>query len=86
MRFSIEFKPEAKKSLKNIPKQFSELIKRAISERLEVDPISYGKPLIYSLWGLRALRTSRYRVIYKVEEAERKVIIVKIDIRRDVYQ
>ena len=86
MRFSIEFNEQARKEFKDIPKEFQELIKRAIEERLMVNPLSYGKPLRYSWKGHRSLRVSKYRVIYRVIEVKDHVLIVSVDIRRDVYE
>ena len=54
------------------------MIKKAIEERLSVDPIGFGKPLRYSLKGHRRLRVSDYRIVYRIEAAHKKVIIVAI--------
>lgn len=64
------------------------LIKRAIEERLVVNPISYGKPLHYSLKGYRRLRVGDYRVIYRIDQAvvAPTVVIIAIKHRRDVYE
>lgn len=86
MRFSIEFNDQAREEFKSIPKEFQQLIKRAIEERLEIDPVAYGKPLRYSWKGHRSLRVSKYRVIYRVIEIKNHVLIVSVDIRRDVYE
>jgi addiction module RelE/StbE family toxin len=61
-------------------------IKKAIEKKLAIDPIAFGKPLRYSLKGLRRLRVDDYRVIYKVDENDLKVIIVKIAHRKEVYE
>jgi len=60
------------------------LIKKAIEERLIIDPVSYGKPLRYSLKGHRRLRVSDYRIIYKINK--KVVTIVAIVHRKDVYE
>lgn len=39
-------------------------IETAIRERLVTDPITFGKPLRYSLKGVRSLRVGDYRVLY----------------------
>lgn len=57
------------------------LIKRAIEERLMIDPIGFCKPLRYSLKGHRRLRVSDYRI-----ESEIKTVIVAIKHRKDVYE
>ncbi|MBI1954119.1 MAG: type II toxin-antitoxin system RelE/ParE family toxin [Proteobacteria bacterium] len=60
------------------------LIKRAIEERLMVDPVGFGKPLRYSLKGHRRLRVSDYRIVYRLNV--NTVIIVAIKHRKDVYE
>lgn len=61
-------------------------IKKAIEKKLTIDPIAFGKPLRYSLKGLRRLRVESFRIIYKVNEDELKVIIVKIAHRKEIYE
>jgi len=62
------------------------MVSKAMQERLQYDPISYGKPLRFSWKGHRSLRVSNYRIIYRVEQEKVTVVIVKVDIRRDVYE
>lgn len=59
------------------------LIKKAIEERLMVDPVSFGKPLRYSLKGHRRLRVGNYRVVYRIEN--NTVIVIAIKHRKDIY-
>ena len=59
-------------------------IKKAIEERLTCNPVEFGKPLRYSLKGLRRLRVGDFRVIYKIEGES--VLIVKIGHRKEVYE
>lgn len=61
-------------------------IKKAIEERLTIDPLGFGKPLRYSLKGHRRLRVGDYRVIYRVEPKTHMVLIVAIKLRRDSYE
>jgi len=61
-------------------------IKKAIEKKLAVNPIVFGKPLRHSLKGLRRLRVGDYRVIYKIDENEAKVVVVKIAHRKEVYE
>ena len=83
----IKYLPEVVKnqiSKLNLPVR--NRIKKAIEKKLAIDPIAFGKPLRYSLKGLRRLRVDDYRVIYKVDENDLKVIIVKIAHRKEVYE
>ncbi|MBU1926637.1 MAG: type II toxin-antitoxin system RelE/ParE family toxin, partial [Gammaproteobacteria bacterium] len=60
-------------------------IKKAIEERLMVDPISFGKPLRYSLKGHRRLRVSNYCVLYRIEVSTHTVVVVAIKHRKEIY-
>ena len=74
-----------KEDLPELSTTAKKLIKKAIEERLMVDPIGFGKPLRYSLKGHRRLRVSDYRVVYRIEPDEHSVIIIAIKHRKDVY-
>ncbi len=74
-----------KKDIPSLPASARTMIKKAIEERLMVDPISFGKPLRYSLKGHRRLRVSDYRVVYRIEPAKHAVIIIAIKHRKEVY-
>ena len=69
-----------------LPKSVRNLIKRAIEERLAIDPVGLGKPLRYSLKGHRRLRVGDYRIVYRIDQDEQLVTIVVIKHRKDVYE
>lgn len=75
-----------KEDIPSLPLKVKELIKRAIEERLMTNPIELGKPLRYSLKGHRRLRVSDYRVVYRIEEEEKRVNIIAIKHRKDIYE
>lgn len=66
------------KDIPRLPKKVKTMIKRAIEERLMIDPVGFGKPLRYSLKGHRRLRVSSYRVVYRIEPKKHIVVIVAI--------
>lgn len=69
-----------------LTKKIKATIKKAIEERLMTDPIGFGKPLRYSLKGHRRLRVGDYRVVYRIEQAKRIVIVAVIKHRKEVYE
>ncbi|MFH1830086.1 MAG: type II toxin-antitoxin system RelE/ParE family toxin [Pseudomonadota bacterium] len=69
-----------------LPKTIRKLIKRAIEERLAIDPIGLGKPLRYSLKRHRRLRVGDYRIVYRIDHEKRIITIVVIKHRKDVYE
>jgi len=74
-----------RKDFEKIPPAVREIIKITIEKKLATAPLTFGKPLKYSLKGYRRLRVGDYRVIYKVDEGRVIVIVVDIDHRKDVY-
>lgn len=74
---------------KDIPRLSADVksrIKNTIEKKLRVDPLTFGKPLRYSLRGLRSLRVGDYRVIYSLDFEKNCVLIVKIGHRKEVYE
>ncbi|MES2504593.1 MAG: type II toxin-antitoxin system RelE/ParE family toxin [Myxococcota bacterium] len=69
-----------------LPVNIKASIKRAIEERLTIDPVGFGKPLRYSLKGHRRLRVGDYRIVYRIEPRNQMVIIVAIKHRKDIYE
>lgn len=69
-----------------LPASARTLIRKAIEERLTTDPVAFGKPLRYSLKGHRRLRVSDYRVVFRIDQSKKLVLIVAIKHRKDVYE
>lgn len=59
-------------------------VKIAIETKLMTDPALFGKPLQFSLNGLRSLRVGNYRVVFSLAKTE--VYIVLIAHRSIVYK
>jgi mRNA interferase RelE/StbE len=70
----------------DLPRTMKALVKKAIEERLMVDPLGFGKPLRYSLKGFRSLRVGDYRIVYNISATDKEVFIVVIKHRKDVYE
>ncbi len=86
-RFVIEFiDQDALDQFKALPKATQKALGIAMRDRLEVDPVSFGKPLRYSLKGHRRLRVGDYRIVYRISEEKKTVTIVAVDHRKDVYE
>ena len=74
------------KDLQKIPKKIKSLLKRAIEERLQVDPVQFGTLLKQNLKGLMKLRVGNYRIIYSIEKETVIVFVIKIGHRKEVYK
>ncbi|HEY1097198.1 MAG TPA: type II toxin-antitoxin system RelE/ParE family toxin [Alphaproteobacteria bacterium] len=73
-----------KEDIPDIPQRTRTQIKKAIEERLMTDPVSFGKPLRYSLKGHRRLRVGDYRIVYRIDA--KTVTIIAIKHRKNVYE
>jgi mRNA-degrading endonuclease RelE of RelBE toxin-antitoxin system len=49
-------------------------------------PTVVGKPLQRELSGYWSARRGSYRVVYRLEDDERRIVVVRIDHRSDVYR
>lgn len=58
-------------------------IRKAIEDKLTTEPEFFGKPLQFSLKGLRSMRVGDYRVVFLL--TKREVFIVLIEHRSTVY-
>ena len=50
------------------------------------NPQRVGKRLRGDLAGIHSARRGTYRVMYRINEAQREVVVLRIDHRRDVYR
>ena len=84
MIFSPKYHHEVKNDVKTLPKNIKDRIRKAIEDRLILNPLKFGEPLRYSMKGYRKLRVGDFRIIYKIEK--QFVVILKIGHRKEVYK
>ncbi len=83
-RYKVFFTREAKRNVEKMDPSIKRIIKKAI-ESLAVNPAK-GKPLAYDLAGLHSLRTSDYRIIYRVREKQLIIIVIAVGHRKEIYK
>jgi mRNA interferase RelE/StbE len=83
-RYTVLFTREAKRNVQKLDPSIRKIVRRAI-ESLAVNPAK-GKPLAYELAGLHSLRTSDYRIIYRIREKQLIIIVVAVGHRREIYK
>lgn len=84
MIYKLIYHPDVKKTdLPKIDNQNKMIIKRAIEERLAVQPEAYGKPLQRTLKGYWKLRVGDFRVVFKIIGDE--VLILAVMHRKNIY-
>ena len=85
MLYQIKYLKEAVEQLAKIPRNIRNGILKAIDERLSIYPTKF-KPLKGELIGYYRLRVGKYRVIYKVNNETITVLIIRVDVRGNVYK
>jgi len=81
---TVLFTREAKRNIDKLDPSIKKIVRKAM-ESLAVNPAK-GKSLAYDLAGLRSLRTSDYRIIYRIRERELLIIVIAVGHRREIYK
>ena len=86
-RYDLVLTPPAVRAIRQ---QLSEAVAAAVIEfmtgALVENPRRVGEPLRGDLAGIFAARRGTYRVLYRINEDLRDVIVLRIDHRSDVYR
>lgn len=85
--YEIVLTPPARRA---IAEDLSEAIATAVIDFVTTalldNPHRVGKPLRGDLEGIWSARRGTYRVLYRIHETRREVVVLRIDHRRDVYR
>ena len=85
--YDIALAPAARRSLaEGLPEQVAAAVIEFITGSLINAPRMVGKPLVGQLSGVWSARRGSYRVLYRIDEPGRTVLVVRIDHRRDAYR
>lgn len=84
--FSVEVSSAARRQLHRLPDRVARAIVEFITVVLPSNPLRLTKPLTGELEGLRSARRGDYRVVVRVAEQARDVLVVRITHRAHVYR
>ncbi len=74
------------KDLKKLNRTSAKKIVAKVKNYLIQDPVKLGTPLKGNLKGLYRYRIGEYRVIYVIDQAEKKIIILNVNHRKKIYK
>ena len=86
MAYDLIWNEGVLKDLKTLDHKTTRALVEAIKDRLAGNPLKLGKPLRGVFKGLYRYRHGDYRVIYTLDRADRKIIILHIRHRKDAYR
>lgn len=72
--------------MRRLPHKIAGAIAEFVAGPLTENPHRCGKALVGDLAGLYSARRGAYRVVYRIQEDEKSILIVAIDHRNDVYR
>lgn len=76
----------AQRALDRLPERVAAAIAELLTGDLLVAPRRVGKPLRRELTGVWSARRGSYRVLYEIDEEKRRVVVLRIDHRADIYR
>lgn len=84
--YTIEITAEGLRHLNKLPDRVRHAAMESVFGPIADNPHRLGKPLVGELAGLWSARRGDYRIIYEIFEADRVVLIHRVQHRRDVYR
>jgi len=84
--YVILFSAAAHRGLNRSPAKVVPALIEFITGPLADEPAKLSKPLRNELLGYRSARRGAYRVVIRVDEQARTVLVIRIDHRADVYR
>jgi mRNA interferase RelE/StbE len=85
--YELVLTPPARRALTNdLPEPVAAAAIEFLTTSLVANPQRIGKPLRFDLDGIWTARRGTYRVLYRINEKTREVIVVRIEHRRHAYR
>ena len=79
-------RPAARAIAEDLPDAFAAAVIDFITGPLLLEPKRVGRELRNELAGIHSARRGTYRILYRINDDERTVTVVRVDHRRDVYR
>ncbi len=85
--YDIVITPPARRAITELlPEAVAVAVIDFVTTALLANPHRVGKPLRNDLDGIWSARRGTYRVLYRIREDSREVVVLRIDHRRDDYR
>jgi len=85
--YAIVLTPPAVRAIQTkLPEAVAAAVVEFLTGVLIENPRRVGKPLRGDLSGIHSARRGTYRILYRINEQEHEVVVVRIDHRRGAYR
>ena len=79
-------RPAARAIAEDLPEAVAAAVIDFITGPLLLEPKRVGRELRNELAGIHSARRGTYRILYRINDDEQTVTVIRIDHRRDVYR
>jgi mRNA interferase RelE/StbE len=85
--YELVLTPPAIRAIQSgLPEGIAAAVIELLTGALVENPYRVGKQLRGDLAGIHSARRGTYRVLYRINEAQREVVVLRIDHRRDAHR
>ncbi|MGH9045351.1 MAG: type II toxin-antitoxin system RelE family toxin [Acidimicrobiales bacterium] len=85
--YELVLAPPARRAITDrLPEAVAAAVIDFLTTALIAQPKAVGKPLRDDLAGIWSARRGTYRILYRVLDEPREVVVLRIEHRRDVYR
>jgi mRNA-degrading endonuclease RelE of RelBE toxin-antitoxin system len=85
--YELVLAPPARRALTGkLPEPVAAAVIEFLTTALISEPRRVGKPLRDDLAGIWSARRGTYRVLYRIHQDRREVVVLRIEHRRDAYR
>ena len=85
--YELVLAPPAVRAIRlGLPEAVAAAVIQFLTAALVEDPRRVGNPLRGELAGIRSARRGTYRVLYRINEGTREVVVVRTEHRSDAYR
>jgi len=86
-RFELVLTPPAVRAIRSaLPEAVAAAVIEFLTDALVSNPRGIGKPLRGQLAGIHSARRGTYRVLYRINDELREVVVLRIEHRSDAYR
>lgn len=85
-QYGVAFAPAAIRALRDLPEKIGTAVIEFCYGALADNPQRVGKALRWELAGLHSARRGDFRIVYRIDATRRRVEVVAVEHRADVYR
>ncbi|MGA7148561.1 MAG: type II toxin-antitoxin system RelE/ParE family toxin [Microbacterium sp.] len=86
MTWDVHFSDAALRGVDRLPLKIARAIVEFVTHTLPENPLRMSKPLQSEFEGLQSARRGDYRVLFSLDEATGRLLILRVSHRRDAYR